>query len=236
MEFDKSRCYSALNADELKPGDRVIVADDLATLKCCVKDNSPINTLSIIGKEDCIFRFSVKDNCVSFAFAYLVERAENCTNCGEGRWDAEHKKIFCDPVNCGNGNVVFRNHEIEVCEYWKPITKQKAEKHTDYNHCEDAKKAYVCAMTNACPEKHYRPFKNIDELIKVWIEKSKQVHSDYSLTMPYIWVRLKECNKGGLLITYFGEDEVKTDVGFLTMSKLLNAYTFTDGSVCGVEE
>lgn len=31
-------------------------------------------------------------------------------------------------------------------------------------------------------------------------------------------------------------DEVKTDMGFMTMSKLLSDYTFTDGSPCGVEE
>ena len=33
MEFDKSRVYTALNADELKVGSKVIVADNIANLK-----------------------------------------------------------------------------------------------------------------------------------------------------------------------------------------------------------
>lgn len=33
MDFDKSKVYTALNADELKLGSKVIVADDLKTLK-----------------------------------------------------------------------------------------------------------------------------------------------------------------------------------------------------------
>jgi len=33
MEFDKSKVYTTLNADELKIGSKVIVADDLGTLK-----------------------------------------------------------------------------------------------------------------------------------------------------------------------------------------------------------
>ena len=74
MEFDRSRVYSAVNADELKPGDKVIVAYDLATLKRCVKDNNPIDTLCRIGEEEYMFRFGVKGNCAAFALAYLVEK------------------------------------------------------------------------------------------------------------------------------------------------------------------
>ena len=33
MEFDKSRCYSAINADELRAGDKVCVADTLMGLE-----------------------------------------------------------------------------------------------------------------------------------------------------------------------------------------------------------
>lgn len=190
MEFKKERVYSAVNADELRAGDKVIVADDLDTLKRCVKDNSPIDTLRMVGNEDYLFRFGVKDNCVSFALAYLVERNENCTNCerlGKTCNSREDDKITC-------------------CFDYKPKT-----------------------------EPHYRPFRDTDELVKVWGEKHMELYPRPAGTMPLIWVRQKECSKGGLLITYFGEDEVKTDMGFMTMSKLLSDYIFTDGSPCGVE-
>lgn len=213
MDFDKSRCYSALNADELKPGDKVVVADDLVTLKRCVKDNSPIDTIRMIGEEDYIYRFGVKDNTATFALAYLVERKENCTNCGEGKWDAEHKKILCDPVHYGNGNVVFRNHEIEVCRCWKPKTEQKA-------------------------EKHYRPFRDIDELIKVWDAKigTPKWGTDGDLTMPHIWVREKGCNKSADLITCYGSKGITVRGEGIYFDTLFTMFEFLDGSPCGVEE
>ena len=42
MEFDKSRVYTALNADELKVGCKVIIADDIASLCVCVKNEKNI--------------------------------------------------------------------------------------------------------------------------------------------------------------------------------------------------
>ena len=121
MEFDRDRVYGAVNADELRAGDKVIVGDSLRFLRQEVEGDGYIETLKEVLDESHLQRFKAK------------ERKENCTNCGEGRWDAEHKKILCDPVNCGNGNVVFRNQEIEVCEYWKPKTKQKNKKEIDMN-------------------------------------------------------------------------------------------------------
>ena len=39
MEFDESKVYTALNADKLKIGSEVIVADDLMHLKSFVENN-----------------------------------------------------------------------------------------------------------------------------------------------------------------------------------------------------
>lgn len=50
MKFDKNRIYSAVNADELKPGDRVIVADSLASLKSKIEDLS--YTTELLGIRD----------------------------------------------------------------------------------------------------------------------------------------------------------------------------------------
>ena len=78
MEFDKSRVYTALNADELKPGSKVILADNLAKLKAYA--NAGIaTTLLGVRAEDENYRFrgyGVEDECEDFALAYLVEPPE----------------------------------------------------------------------------------------------------------------------------------------------------------------
>lgn len=74
MEFDKSRVYTVVNADELKVGSKIIVADDITHLKSFVKDEV-IRTLEDIRDEDYDFRF-VTNGGISYALAYLVEEPE----------------------------------------------------------------------------------------------------------------------------------------------------------------
>lgn len=73
MEFDKSRVYTAANADELKEGSKVCVADNLSELKSRLYRGKTA-TLSKIQSEDCLYRFCV-ENC-NFALAYLIEPPE----------------------------------------------------------------------------------------------------------------------------------------------------------------
>jgi hypothetical protein len=74
MEFDKSRVYTLLNADELKVGSKVIVADNLKCLKDRVEHGLEINELMGVGEENCIYRFSTGYGV--FAIAYLVEEPQ----------------------------------------------------------------------------------------------------------------------------------------------------------------
>ena len=212
MEFDKSRVYTALNTDELKPGDKVLTSNNIASLKEAVRLDVEPSVIETIWEEmyDKRFRCKSEDTIYDAELAYLVERAENCTNCRVKQIDHEGK-IFCvkkdDKVS----------DELYCCElYAKEKTEQKAEPKTER------------------AEKKYRPFKDTDELLETWEKKAGKWED--RLWMPFIWVRQKECERGGLLITYFGEDEVKTDMGFLTMRKLLADFTFTDGTPCGAEE
>ena len=76
MEFDKSRVYTAVNADELRVGSKCIFADSLATLKACVETENPrIRILEKVEKENYINRFISNDtyNCYYMNLAYLVE-------------------------------------------------------------------------------------------------------------------------------------------------------------------
>lgn len=243
MEFQRERVYTALNADELKPGDKVIVANDLKNLKRKVFERFDyyIMTITSILGEEYLNRICIDND--RFPFAYLVERKENCTNCGnkecaELHWCKDYNpktepKAEKDCDNCGQRCDGYGKGE--VCSQWIP----KAEKLSDYNHCEEARKAYVCAMTNACPNKYYRPFENVEELIKVWNAKigmPRCLQSNDALTMPYIWVRYKNLPQlKGMLINGFEDNIVYVMYTDRSMQELFDKFEFLDGSPCGVE-
>lgn len=59
MKFDKSKVYTALNADELKVGSTVVVANDLSSLKTKVQFGSYSVTLLKIWGTSSTNRFEV---------------------------------------------------------------------------------------------------------------------------------------------------------------------------------
>ncbi|MGP1474113.1 MAG: hypothetical protein ACTTJ1_01765 [Treponema sp.] len=73
MEFDKSRVYTALNADELKVGSTVIVANDLRSLRAKVEkfDNSYKVQIRDILSEAAMRRFEAADGYV-YVLVYLI--------------------------------------------------------------------------------------------------------------------------------------------------------------------
>jgi len=74
MEFDKSKVYTALNADELKIGSKVIVADTIDELKQYIESDCDINTIDNIMPEYCQNRFALSNSC--YNLAYLVSEPE----------------------------------------------------------------------------------------------------------------------------------------------------------------
>lgn len=75
MEFDKSRVYTALNADELKVDSKVIVADDLSSLKTRVIEKDWVFTLKKIWGTSSKDRFEVLTGG-RFNLCYLVSEPE----------------------------------------------------------------------------------------------------------------------------------------------------------------
>lgn len=82
MEFDKSRVYTSLNADKLKVGSKVIVADSLGMLRTRVEnlktkedEKNLITTIRGIKDENYQHRFVEQDN-VFWNLAYLVAEPE----------------------------------------------------------------------------------------------------------------------------------------------------------------
>jgi hypothetical protein len=74
MEFDKSKVYTSVNADELKVGSKVICADNLYALKFCVEEEIYMTTIKEVMSEDCMLRFRTKEG--EYALAYLISESE----------------------------------------------------------------------------------------------------------------------------------------------------------------
>lgn len=236
MEFTKEHVYTALNADELKPGDKVITARCMADLKTWVEADAEPNVIELIQDETNTNRFTCKcfgsNKTYDTPLAYLVERKENCTNCG-----AIYTCAF----------QVREYPELEKCKNWKPKTEQKAEQKEMCLNCKSYNKVNDfrdCTLVNnptgACPhyeaEPHYRPFKDTDELIKVWSNKCPaHNHRDRGLTMPLIWVREKGCEKSADLITCYGSKGITVRGKGMYFDTLFTMFEFLDGTPCGVE-
>ena len=77
MEFDKSKVYTSVNADEVKLGSAGYFADNIYSLQQAVQHNDK----ECFGKVDCIkgistgFRF-VADNGTCFSLFYFIEEQE----------------------------------------------------------------------------------------------------------------------------------------------------------------
>lgn len=75
MEFDKSKVFTAVNADELRPGSKVICSDIYGELKELVEQDLQVKTLKEIGHGYCQYRFITGDD-LQYNLAYLVSEPE----------------------------------------------------------------------------------------------------------------------------------------------------------------
>lgn len=75
MKFNKARVYTALNADELQIGSKVILSNTLSELKEAVEveKEETIQNLAIIHKEDIMLRFTGDKYHSGYTLAYLIE-------------------------------------------------------------------------------------------------------------------------------------------------------------------
>lgn len=122
MDFDKSKVYTAVNADELKIGSKVVCANTIKDLKRKVTENEITEIKDI--KDDCYEnRFSAwfDDDLLGYALAYLVSEPE------EKKLKWTDLKIG-DVIRSKEANTITRmvtgidtaeNHEhIEIGGYW----------------------------------------------------------------------------------------------------------------------
>ena len=117
MKFNEDRVYSAINANELRPGDKVCVADTLMGLENRVRHECVAELEEVLPDYN---EHRFKAYLGIHNLAYLVERKENCTNCG-GRFTCiRQKPEHPELTKCCN----YKHYE---CSEYKPKTEQKAE-------------------------------------------------------------------------------------------------------------
>ena len=79
MEFDKSRVYTSLNADELKVGSKVICSFSILDLKMRVNEGEKITKVHKILSEESVNRICVyfdNDGYFNYSLAYLISEPE----------------------------------------------------------------------------------------------------------------------------------------------------------------
>ena len=74
MEFDKSRVYTALNAEELQLGSKVLLSDNLTDLEIQVEENATPTVLILIGRKynEHLFCSISSRHYKEYTLAYLV--------------------------------------------------------------------------------------------------------------------------------------------------------------------
>ncbi len=214
MDFDKSRVYTAVNAEDLHKGDLCVFADTLSALKERVNNDIGFGKLFDIQKEDEVMRFISEDNDwgkIWYVLAYLVCPARNVE--AYRAWK-EGEAVEVTPYNPNHPYIRIENDGEEpdwTQGYYRPVVGQPK-------------------------EKKYRPFKDCKELCNFWHTKTAVNVPSYA--MPLIWVKRKFANCT-MLITAFNDDisvAVSVDSVTYTFADLLAEFTFLDGTLCGVEE
>ena len=243
MEFLRERVYTAVNADELRAGDKVIVADTIMELRNFIEEKADdmiwFATIREILSDNHEKRFCLEDN-MRYALAYLVERKENCTNC-EYSNPHNNNLLYCDDDKIP---IIIGGEKLSVCSKYKPKPEQKCGNCIHRGDCITSPTGCDKYVQEA-PE-NYRPFKDTDELKQVWASRNNdgKAYILNSLDMPLIWVRHKDddSDKGCLIVSYAITEVVISDADMVgaSMQRLLDEYTFLDGSpcgeLCGVEE
>lgn len=212
MNFDEKKVFSAVNAEELKPGDKVICGDSLLELKQRVEKGAPVEDVIEICGENYNARFHCIQVLSGHVFpgadsysslAYLVERKENCINCGsETCWGKEYSY---EEGRCIN------------CKHWKEKLERKV---IPFKH--------KLQLIDCWYKKKYPSCSSF--MMRTSLDNAK-------LENPRIWLRWKESPNDEAEVTGYGGKNGGVFIidKWYSMADLLDTFTFFDGSPCGVE-
>ena len=136
MEFDKSKVYTALNADELKVGSGCIFANNLDSLKCKVEEGTDIRPIVQILNDSCERRFKTNVRG-EYPFAYFIS-------------EPEEKKLKWTELKLG---------DVIKC---KTETRMVTGIDTSYESDEDGDVCHICAAGWWCTDKELEEWEKVE--------------------------------------------------------------------------
>lgn len=218
MIFDKSKVYTAVNANELSTDDIVYLADTVSRLKYLVsiEDKNYFTTLDRILNEEERHRF-VDENYLTYNLAYLICPARNAE--AFKAWH-EGKKI----------EMEYAEPDENETSVWKLFENEEPNWYNFHYRPAQEKTA----------EKEYRPFNSIDELTTEFVKRFRTKTPSYAL--PLIWVKssIKGKNDRYLITGYVDNEDYKQlvaiDDKYYGLGVLFENFQFLDGSPCGVKD
>lgn len=201
MKFEKARCYSAIDAEQVAVGSLVYVADNLATLQLVAQDPlAKALTVEKILPATSPERFKLVGIMNPFALAYLASSDMNAE--AYRAWKSGQDIEYLD-LDTGK----WVDTDSEEIDFVKRICRPK--------------------------KVTLRPFKNSNELVSYFVKKTGINVPKYA--MPLIWL-LKKSDDSRQLITSFHDSVVEVNGVMFAMPELLSAFTFLDGTPCGVSK
>lgn len=244
MKFDKSKIYTAVNADEVKVGSKGYFADNLTDLKALVADESAdrFNEILHINPSDNNYRFSFSAGN-NYALFYLVEEPETTPKeVTAAEWDNRPRfmKVW---NNCYEDAYNMLVVHIRSAEHSHPIVAVDCENEDIccFKHCTEIvlEKTEPEIEEAAADKKRYRPYKNSDEMI----EDFKKRYNSYGgwsgknnpMYCPLIWIVHKTTRNKSLIASY-PDRNVQIASGFSNLESLFKGFTYLDGTPVGIKE
>ena len=85
-------------------------------------------------------------------------------------------------------------------------------------------------------KEEFRPYKDVDEMVEDFVKRFNVDVQPYE--MPLIWIKTKDADKKYLIARFASAVTIchNTEVYTPTFEDLAEAYTYLDGSPCGIEE
>ena len=85
-------------------------------------------------------------------------------------------------------------------------------------------------------KEEFRPYKDVDEMVEDFVKRFNVNVPPYE--MPLIWIKTEDADKKYLIVRFASAVTVchNTEVYTLTLEDLAEAYTYLDGSPCGIKE
>lgn len=85
-------------------------------------------------------------------------------------------------------------------------------------------------------KEEFRPYKDVDEMVEDFKKRFNVNVPPYE--MPLIWIKTKDADKKYLIVRFVSAVTIchNIEVYTLTFEDLAEAYTYLDGSPCGIEE